>query len=134
MQSNGKCAVFHTTQNITSIVKSAPSLCRSSNVSHLLRCYQRCAIMPVRYTKIQHTEERYKDTYRRKIGVLLTSPNLVKQNVNYKTFTQNPNDINKQNYITFRNKLNHTIRKAKQTYYYNIFKECDIKKTWSCTN
>ena len=46
----------------------------------------------------------------------------------YKTFTQNPNDINKQNYITFRNKLNHTIRKAKQTYYYNIFKECDIKK------
>ena len=46
----------------------------------------------------------------------------------YKTFTQNSNDINKQNYITFRNKLNHTIRKAKQTYYYNISKDCDIKK------
>ena len=45
----------------------------------------------------------------------------------YKTFTQNPNDINKQNYITFRNKLNPTLKKAKQTYYYNIFKECDIK-------
>ena len=51
----------------------------------------------------------------------------------YKTFTQNPNDINKQNYITFRNKLNPTLKKAKQTYYYNIFKECDIK-TWSCIN
>ena len=41
----------------------------------------------------------------------------------HKAFTQNPNDINKQNYISFRSKLIHTIRKAKQTYYYNIFNQ-----------
>ena len=46
----------------------------------------------------------------------------------HKTSTQNPNDITKQNYITFRNKLNHTIKIAKQTYYYNIFNEYYVKK------
>ena len=49
-------------------------------------------------------------------------------------FIFNPTNINKQNYTTFRNKLNQTIRNAKQTYYSNIFTKWNITKTWSYIN
>ena len=39
----------------------------------------------------------------------------------YKTSIRKPTSVNKQNYITFRNKLSQTIRNAKQTYYSNLF-------------
>ena len=52
----------------------------------------------------------------------------------YKMFIHNPTSINKQNYITFGNKLNQTIRNAKQTYYSNLFTKSNIKKTWSYIN
>ena len=46
-------------------------------------------------------------------------------------FIRKPTSVNKQNYITFINKLHQTIRNAKQTYYSNIFTKSNIKKTWS---
>ena len=49
-------------------------------------------------------------------------------------FIRKPTSVNKQNYITFRNKLNQTIRNAKQTYYSNLFTKSNIKKTWSYIN
>ena len=49
-------------------------------------------------------------------------------------FIRKPTSVNKQNYITFRNKVNQTIRNAKQTYYSNLFTKSNIKKTWSCIN
>ena len=52
----------------------------------------------------------------------------------YKTFILKPTSVNKQNYITFRNKLSQTIRNAKQTNYSNIFTKSNIKKTWSYIN
>ena len=52
----------------------------------------------------------------------------------YKMFIRKPTSVNKQNYITFRNKLHQTIRNAKQTYYSNIFTKSNIKKTWSYIN
>ena len=35
----------------------------------------------------------------------------------YKSFLKNPNCINKQKYIKYKNKLNHIIKKAKKIYY-----------------
>ena len=52
----------------------------------------------------------------------------------YKMFIRKPTSVNKQTYATFRNKLRHTIRNAKQTYYSNLFTNSNIKKTWSCIN
>ena len=49
-------------------------------------------------------------------------------------FIRKPTSVNKQNYITFRNKLNQTIRNTKQTYYSNLFTKSNIKKTWSYIN
>ena len=49
-------------------------------------------------------------------------------------FIRKPTSVNKQNYITFRNKLNQTIRNTKQTYYSNRFTKSNIKKTWSYIN
>ena len=51
-----------------------------------------------------------------------------------KMFICKPTSVNKQNYITFRNKLSQTIRNAKQTYYYNLLTKSNIKKTWSYIN
>ena len=44
----------------------------------------------------------------------------------HRMFFRNPSSVNKQNYITFRNKLNKTIRNAKQTYYSNLFTKSNI--------
>ena len=52
----------------------------------------------------------------------------------HETFIRKPTSVNKQNYITFRNKLSQTIRNAKQTYYSNLFTKSNNKKTWSCIN
>ena len=52
----------------------------------------------------------------------------------YETFIRKPTSVNKQNYITFINKLSPTIRNAKQTYYSNLLTKSNIKKTWSCIN
>ena len=52
----------------------------------------------------------------------------------YETFIRKPTSVNKQNYITFRNKLSQTIRNAKQTYYFDLFTKSNIKKTWSYIN
>ena len=52
----------------------------------------------------------------------------------YEMFIRKPTSVNKQNYITFRNKLHQTIINAKQTYYFNIFTKSNIKKTWSYIN
>ena len=52
----------------------------------------------------------------------------------YKMFIRKPTSVNKQNYITFRNKLNQTVRNTKQTYYSNLFTKSNIKKTWSYIN
>ena len=35
----------------------------------------------------------------------------------YKSFRKNPNYINKQKYIKYKNKLNHIIKIAKKIYY-----------------
>ena len=50
-----------------------------------------------------------------------------------KMFIRNPTSVNKQSYITSRNRLNQTIRNAKQTYS-NLFTKSNIKKTWSYIN
>ena len=39
----------------------------------------------------------------------------------YGMFIRKPTSVNKQNYITFRNRLSQTIRNAKQAYYSNLF-------------
>ena len=52
----------------------------------------------------------------------------------YEMFIRKPTCVNKQNYITFRNKLSQSIRNAKQSYYSNLFTKSNIKKTWSCIN
>ena len=49
-------------------------------------------------------------------------------------FICNPTSVNKQNYMTFRNKLSRAIRNAKQIYYSNLFTKSNIKKTWSYIN
>ena len=52
----------------------------------------------------------------------------------HEMFIRNPTSVNKRNGITFRNKLNQTIRNAKQTYYSNLLTRSNIKKTWSTIN
>ena len=52
----------------------------------------------------------------------------------YKTFIRKPTSVNKQKYVTFRNKLSQTIRNAKQTNYSNLFTKSNIKKTCSYIN
>ena len=52
----------------------------------------------------------------------------------HNTFIRKPTSVNKQNHISFRNKLCQAIRNTKQTYYSNLFTKCNIKKTWSYIN
>ena len=52
----------------------------------------------------------------------------------YKKFVKNPTDENKRNYILFRNKLNSVIKVAKRKYYFNLFRDSNIKDTWTCIN
>ena len=51
----------------------------------------------------------------------------------YKQFIKNPNDLNKQKYTRYRNKLNTVLHKAEQNYYavkFDVYKS-DIKQTWN---
>ena len=52
----------------------------------------------------------------------------------HKMFIRSPTSVNKENYVTFINKLNQTIRNAKQSNYSNLFTKSNIKKTWTCIN
>ena len=52
----------------------------------------------------------------------------------YKMFIRNPTSVNKQNFVSFGNKLNQTIINAKQTHYCDLFTKSNIKKTWSYIN
>ena len=54
----------------------------------------------------------------------------------YKKFRDNPNDVNKNKYVSFRNKLTHLIRISSKKYYQNKFNSYknNIKRTWQTIN
>ncbi|XP_028408826.1 uncharacterized protein LOC114531415 [Dendronephthya gigantea] len=57
------------------------------------------------------------------------------QNKLYKSFLKIPNEKNKQTYISYKNKLNHIIRLAKQTYYEKLIKhKQNSKMIWKTLN
>ena len=47
-------------------------------------------------------------------------------------FISNPTNLHRQNYFIFRNRPNKIITISKGKYYFNLFNDCDIKKTCSC--
>lgn len=54
----------------------------------------------------------------------------------YKTFLKRPTEINKNKYVSYRNKLTHIIRSSTKKYYYEKFQSCknNIKNTWRTIN
>ena len=49
----------------------------------------------------------------------------------HKMYIRRPTSVNKQYYITFRNRLSQTVRNVRQAYYSNLFTKSNIKKIWS---
>ena len=54
----------------------------------------------------------------------------------YKQHLQSPNDIRRQKFFTFRNKLHTIIRKSKRSFFFSKFQHAkgNIKETWKTIN
>lgn len=111
--------------------------------THVYRCHDPDMAYEILVKEIQDSvhsaipEKTIKDTNRinswitKDIKKLITNKNNL-----YKKYIKNPTEENKAKFTQYRNKLTHTIRKAKQKHYTELLNKTqgDVKKTWQVLN